>query len=73
MFAKDVDQRTVTFEKAFNMGQEWQKKTKALILRSAMLKNGNIYVKSPPPNRAEDGPSINGQNSHQSNVPVATK
>jgi len=57
------------------MGQEWQKKTKALILRSAMLRNGNIYVKSSPPNRAEEGTPINGQNGHQSTVTatVATK
>lgn len=53
LFAKDVDQRTVTFEKAIDMGKEWQKRTKALILRSAMLKNGNVHVKCPPPARGD--------------------
>jgi COP9 signalosome complex subunit 1 len=48
-----VDQRTVTFEKAIEMGKEWQKRTKALILRSAILKNGQIHVKSPV-TRADD-------------------
>jgi COP9 signalosome complex subunit 1 len=61
LFAKDVDQRTVTFERAIEMGKEWQRRTKALILRSAMLKNGNIQVKSPPPARGDDGaPSGSG-------------
>lgn len=53
LFAKDVDERTFTFEKALDMGQAWQRRTKALILRSAMLKHGNIVVRSPPAQREE--------------------
>ncbi|XP_041362526.1 COP9 signalosome complex subunit 1-like isoform X1 [Gigantopelta aegis] len=47
LYAKDIDQRSTTFEKAINMGKEYQRRTKALILRSAVLKN-QIHVKSPP-------------------------
>lgn len=44
LFAKDVDQRSTTFEKALHMGEEYSRRTKLLILRAAMLKN-QIYVK----------------------------
>ncbi|XP_076345197.1 COP9 signalosome complex subunit 1-like [Tachypleus tridentatus] len=47
LYAKDIDQRSTTFEKSLNMGLQYQRRTKALILRSAMLKN-QIHVKSPP-------------------------
>jgi COP9 signalosome complex subunit 1 len=47
LFAKDTDQRSTTFEKSYNMGIEFQKHTKALILRSAVVKS-QIQVKSPP-------------------------
>ncbi|XP_033630470.1 COP9 signalosome complex subunit 1-like isoform X2 [Asterias rubens] len=47
LYARDVDQRSSTFEKSLAMGRAFQRRTKALILRSAMLKN-NIQVKSPP-------------------------
>ncbi|KAI1301667.1 COP9 signalosome complex subunit 1 [Halotydeus destructor] len=57
LYAKDVDLRTVTFERAMEMGDAWQKRTKALILRSAMLKHGSIQVKSPPTQREESTPS----------------
>src|SRR2546422_1263218 len=62
LYAKDVDQRTVTFTRAIEMGQEWQRRTKALILRSAMLKNGLIQVKCPQPLRSADDatPSASG-------------
>ncbi|KAG9511083.1 COP9 signalosome complex subunit 1, partial [Fragariocoptes setiger] len=48
LFARDVDQRTVTFENAIRIGKEWQKRTKALILRAAILKSG-LQVKSARP------------------------
>jgi len=47
LYAKDVDQRSTTFEKAINMGKDYQRRTKALILRSAVIKN-QLHVKSPP-------------------------
>ncbi|XP_023025772.2 COP9 signalosome subunit 1b [Leptinotarsa decemlineata] len=46
IFAKDVDQRSTTFEKSLLMGQEYQRRTRMLILRAAVLKN-KIQVKSP--------------------------
>ncbi|XP_015789358.1 COP9 signalosome complex subunit 1 [Tetranychus urticae] len=73
IYAKDVDQRTVTFEKAFNMGKEWQKKTRALILRSAMLENGNIIVRSPPQTRGDDGSNPVTQNNHTASISVVAK
>jgi len=47
LFAKDTDQRSSTFEKSFEMGVEFQKRTKALILRAAVVRS-QIQVKSPP-------------------------
>lgn len=44
LFAKDADQRSVTFEKAINTGKEFQRRTRMLILRTAMLKK-HIHVK----------------------------
>lgn len=44
LYAKDADQRSVTFEKAMNIGKEYQRRTKMLVLRAAMLKN-QIHVK----------------------------
>jgi len=44
LYAKDTDQRSTTFEKSLEMGREYQRRTKALILRSAVLKN-QINVK----------------------------
>ena len=44
LYAKDVDQRSVTFEKSIEMGKEYQKRTKAVILRSLIMKY-NISVK----------------------------
>uniref|UniRef100_T1J1H8 PCI domain-containing protein n=1 Tax=Strigamia maritima TaxID=126957 RepID=T1J1H8_STRMM len=54
LYAKDTDQRSTTFERSFTMGKEYQRKTKALILRSAMLKN-QIHVKSPPRDGSQGG------------------
>ncbi len=44
LYAKDADQRSSTFERSIMMGQEYQRRTRMLILRSAMLKN-HIHVK----------------------------
>lgn len=44
LFAKEADQRSSTFEKAVNVGKEYQRRLKMLILRAAMLKN-HIHVK----------------------------
>ncbi|XP_059613641.1 COP9 signalosome complex subunit 1b isoform X1 [Phlebotomus argentipes] len=44
LYAKDADQRSSTFEKAINVGKEYQRRTRMLILRAAMLKI-QIHVK----------------------------
>ena len=44
LYAKDADQLSSTFEKAINIGKEYQRRTRMLILRTAMLKN-QIHVK----------------------------
>nr|BAN21327.1 cop9 signalosome complex subunit [Riptortus pedestris] len=46
LYAKDMDQRSSTFEKALNMGKDYQRRTRMLILRAALLK-AHISVKSP--------------------------
>ncbi|KAK7167918.1 hypothetical protein R3I94_002094 [Phoxinus phoxinus] len=47
LYARDVDQRSTTFEKSIQMGKEFQRRAKAMILRAAVLRN-QIHVKSPP-------------------------
>ncbi|XP_031571360.1 COP9 signalosome complex subunit 1-like [Actinia tenebrosa] len=47
LYAREVDQRSSTFGKALEMGKEYKKRTKALVLRAAILRN-QIVVKSPP-------------------------
>ncbi|XP_052781933.1 COP9 signalosome complex subunit 1-like [Mya arenaria] len=54
LYAKDTDQRSTTFEKSLQMGQEYQRRTKALVLRSAVLKN-QISVKCPPREGGQGG------------------
>ena len=39
LIAKDVDQRSTTFEKSIEMGKEYRNRTKAIILRSLILKH----------------------------------
>ncbi|XP_014248261.1 COP9 signalosome complex subunit 1 isoform X2 [Cimex lectularius] len=46
LYAKDMDQRSGTFEKALQMGKEYQRRTRMLILRAALLK-AHISVKIP--------------------------
>lgn len=47
LYAKDADQRSATYEKAMSIGKEYQRRTRMLILRAAMLK-GHIHVKNIP-------------------------
>lgn len=54
LYAKQADHRSLTFEKSLAMGQEYNRRIKALILRSAMLKN-NICVKSRPREEGQGG------------------
>ncbi|XP_065829194.1 COP9 signalosome complex subunit 1-like isoform X2 [Oscarella lobularis] len=44
LFARDVDERTQTFERSLAMGKQYQQKLKALILRAAIVRN-QIVVK----------------------------
>lgn len=46
LFAKDVDQRRTTFERSLLMGKEYQRRTRMLILRAAVLRS-KVHVKSP--------------------------
>lgn len=46
LYAKDIDPRTVTFEKAIQIGKECHLRTKALLLRQAVIKHGSLSVKS---------------------------
>ena len=54
LYAKDIDPRTVTFEKAIHIGKECHLRTKALLLRQAVIKHGSISVKS------HNGPGAGG-------------
>lgn len=44
LYAKDIDQRSVAFEKSLEMGKEYHKRTKAVVLRSLLMKY-NIGVR----------------------------
>lgn len=44
LYARDVDQRSTTFEKSLQMGRDYQRRTSMLVLRAAVLKN-QIHVK----------------------------
>ncbi|XP_072167674.1 COP9 signalosome complex subunit 1-like [Diadema setosum] len=57
LYARDVDQRSSTFEKSLAMGKAFQRRTKALILRSAMLKN-KIQVKLQDSSSASEGVAV---------------
>ncbi|XP_035718504.1 COP9 signalosome complex subunit 1-like [Vespa mandarinia] len=54
LYAKDVDQRSTTFEKSIGVGKEYQRRTRMLILRAAMLKK-QIHVKSPQRDNTQGG------------------
>lgn len=42
LFSKNVDPRTQTFERAIKMGKQWQRQTRALISRLAVLNAGLV-------------------------------
>lgn len=44
LYAKNIDQRSVTFEKSLKMGEEYERRTKLMILRAAMVR-AQITVK----------------------------
>lgn len=44
LYAKNIDQRSVTFEKSLKMGEEYERRTKLMILRAAMVR-AQIQVK----------------------------
>lgn len=44
LYAKDVDQRSTTFEKSITIGKDYQRRTRMLLLRSAIYKH-QIQVK----------------------------
>jgi len=46
LYAKDIDPRTVTFEKAIQIGKECSLRSKALLLRQAVIKHGSINIRS---------------------------
>merc|ERR1712117_582954 len=54
LFSQDVDQRSLTFERAVETAKLYQRRARMLILRSAILKN-DILIKSP--NRGGGGPA----------------
>lgn len=54
LYAKDMDQRSTTFEKSLSVGKEYQRQTRMLILRAAMLKH-QIHVKSPQRETGQGG------------------
>lgn len=47
LYAKAVEERSMTFERSLEMGREHVMRVKGLIIRSALIKN-QIHVKSPP-------------------------
>lgn len=54
MYAKDVDQRSTTFERSINIGKDYQRRTRMLLLRSAIYKH-QIQVKIDDSVGAVDG------------------
>ncbi|KAK0085824.1 hypothetical protein PV325_004351 [Microctonus aethiopoides] len=54
LYAKDVDQRSTTFEKSISVGKEYQRRTRMLILRAAILKH-QIHVKCPQRDSSQGG------------------
>jgi COP9 signalosome complex subunit 1 len=53
LYAKNADQRSSTFEKAINVGKEFQRRTRMLVLRTAMLKK-QIHVRAQTRERQEE-------------------
>ena len=57
LYAQDIDQRSVTFEKAIKMTQNYEERARMTILRTALLKQ-NIVVKT---SSRSGGGSLNEQ------------
>lgn len=55
-----MEERSVTFERVFEMGREHDMRMKSLVLRSALIKN-KIFVKSPPRDGTGSGQGGNGE------------
>lgn len=51
LYAQNMDPRTLTFERAIKMGQQWQRQTRALISRMAMLNAGLVVNDMTLPDR----------------------
>lgn len=49
LFSKNVDPRTLTFERAIKMGKQWQRQTRSLISRLTVLNAGLVVGNSPLP------------------------
>ncbi|EAA10359.4 COP9 signalosome complex subunit 1b [Anopheles arabiensis] len=57
LYAKDADHRSATFEKAINVGKEFQRRTRMFILRAAILRR-HIHVKNQPRESSNHGTEI---------------
>ena len=44
LYAKEINKRNMTFENSMDMGKEYQKKTRSVILRTLIMKN-NIVIR----------------------------
>ncbi|XP_039255514.1 COP9 signalosome complex subunit 1-like isoform X1 [Styela clava] len=60
LHAKDTDQRSLTFEKTVQVGTEYLQRVKAMILRSAVLRN-NIHVQSGSTDKSQSEVSGSGR------------
>uniref|UniRef100_UPI00358EDE97 COP9 signalosome complex subunit 1-like isoform X2 n=1 Tax=Myxine glutinosa TaxID=7769 RepID=UPI00358EDE97 len=59
LYARDVDARSTTFERSLQIGRDFQRRTKAMVLRAAVLRN-QIHVKSLlQSTQYADGSSVN--------------
>uniref|UniRef100_UPI00358E854E COP9 signalosome complex subunit 1-like isoform X3 n=1 Tax=Myxine glutinosa TaxID=7769 RepID=UPI00358E854E len=59
LYARDVDARSTTFERSLQTGRDFQRRTKAMVLRAAVLRN-QIHVKSLlQSTQYADGSSVN--------------
>ncbi|CAG7725017.1 unnamed protein product [Allacma fusca] len=64
LFSKNVDQRSVTFEKSLRMGEEYERKTKLMILRAAMIR-AQIQVKNPQRENQNETPGNSNARGHR--------
>ncbi|CAL8100263.1 unnamed protein product [Orchesella dallaii] len=64
LYAKNIDQRSVTFEKSLKMGEEYERRTKLMILRAAMVR-AQIQVKNPQKDNQNDTPGNSNSRVHR--------